>query len=203
MVTTQPSLLDLTSRLPDHIGREVSQATFRPNMVVTGAGLVAWQEDGWVGEVKLGESAVLTYSKDCTRCTATKVRPGTETDGEKVWFEDQSRDWRTLRSERASRHSEEVPATRPQSQDHQESCRGQSHLRDALHHVVPGYVHRPPLEALLGLAVQERSEWETESGSGTRGGLLTRAQRLGWRDFSTTSRPSWDTTHGVLISTFY
>ena len=145
MVTTQPSLLDLTSRLPDHIGREVSQATFRPNMVVTGAGLVAWQEDGWVGEVRLGESVVLTYSKDCTRCTATKVRAGTETDGEKVWFEDQSRDWRTLRSERASRHSEEVPATRSQSQDHQESCRGQSHLRDALHHVVPGYVHRPPL----------------------------------------------------------
>ena len=72
MVTSQASLLDLTSRLPDHIGLEVSQATFRPNMVVSGPGLAAWAEDSWVGDVMMG-SAVLTYSKDCTRCTATRV----------------------------------------------------------------------------------------------------------------------------------
>ena len=76
MVTTDKSLEDLNSRLPDHIAREVSQETFRPNMVVDGPGLSAWQEDTWVGEVRLG-GAVLTYSKDCTRCTATKINPTT------------------------------------------------------------------------------------------------------------------------------
>ena len=30
---------------------EVSQASFRPNLVVGGDTLGAWQEDGWVGEV--------------------------------------------------------------------------------------------------------------------------------------------------------
>ena len=45
-------------------------------MVVGGPGLSAWEEDRWVGEVRLG-SAVLTYSKDCTRCTATKINPAT------------------------------------------------------------------------------------------------------------------------------
>ena len=33
---------------------EVSQASFRPNLVVGGDTLGAWQEDGWVGEVGRG-----------------------------------------------------------------------------------------------------------------------------------------------------
>ena len=76
MVTTDPSLLDLNSRLPAHIASQVSQETFRPNMVVDGPDLSAWQEDTWVGELRLGE-AVLTYSKDCTRCSATRINPAT------------------------------------------------------------------------------------------------------------------------------
>ena len=76
MVTSDKSLLDLNSRLPEHIAREVTQVTFRPNMVVGGSDLAAWEEDRWVGEVRLG-GAVLTYSKDCTRCTATKINPVT------------------------------------------------------------------------------------------------------------------------------
>ena len=76
MVTSDKSLLDLHSRLPQDIAREVSQETFRPNLVVGGPGLSAWQEDTWVGEVRLG-GAVLTYSKDCTRCSATRINPAT------------------------------------------------------------------------------------------------------------------------------
>ena len=50
MITTQSSLLDLNSRLPDHISREVSQATIRPNMVVAGPEL-AWVECGGAGHI--------------------------------------------------------------------------------------------------------------------------------------------------------
>ena len=72
MLTTSASLQDLRSRLPGHIASEVDQRTFRPNIVVTGASLRPWEEDTWVGEVRIGE-AVLTYNKDCTRCVGTKV----------------------------------------------------------------------------------------------------------------------------------
>ena len=70
MLTTSASLQDLRSRLPGDIAAEVDQRTFRPNIVVSGAG--AWEEDTWGGEVRIGE-AVLTYNKDCTRCVGTKV----------------------------------------------------------------------------------------------------------------------------------
>ena len=76
MVTTAPSLASLTSRLPQDIASQVTQETFRPNMVVGGPSLAAWEEDSWVGELRLGE-AVLTYSKDCTRCSATRINPVT------------------------------------------------------------------------------------------------------------------------------
>ena len=33
---------------------ELSQASFRPNLVVGGDTLRPWQEDGWVGEVGRG-----------------------------------------------------------------------------------------------------------------------------------------------------
>ena len=72
MFTTQPSLLDLRSRLPGHVASEVTQRTFRPNIVVGGDKLEAWQEDRWVGQLMIG-SAVFTYNKDCTRCIGTKV----------------------------------------------------------------------------------------------------------------------------------
>ena len=38
---------------------EVSQASFRPNLVVGGDTLGAWQEDGWVGEVGGGGVCLL------------------------------------------------------------------------------------------------------------------------------------------------
>ena len=76
MLTTSASLQDLKSRLPGHISPEVDQRTFRPNIVVSGASLRPWEEDTWVGEVRIGE-AVLTYNKDCTRCVGTKINPNT------------------------------------------------------------------------------------------------------------------------------
>ena len=74
MLTTSASLGDLRSRLPSNIAPEVDQRTFRPNIVVGGGSLRAWEEDTWVGEVRIG-GAVLTYNKDCTRCAGTKVGP--------------------------------------------------------------------------------------------------------------------------------
>ena len=72
MMTTQPSLLDLRSRLPGHVASQVTQRTFRPNIVIGGDNLQPWQEDGWVGEMMIG-STLFTYNKDCTRCIGTKV----------------------------------------------------------------------------------------------------------------------------------
>ena len=63
---------DLQARLPPHLASEVTQTTFRPNLVVAGAGLRAWQEDGWVGELRVGETTFV-YNRDCTRCVATTV----------------------------------------------------------------------------------------------------------------------------------
>ena len=37
---------------------ELSQASFRPNLVVGGDTLRPWQEDGWVGEVGQGGGGV-------------------------------------------------------------------------------------------------------------------------------------------------
>ena len=55
---TQASLADLCSRLPPAVAAEVSQASFRPNLVVGGDTLRPWQEDGWVGEVGRGRGRV-------------------------------------------------------------------------------------------------------------------------------------------------
>ena len=57
---------------------EMSQASFRPNLVVGGDTLGAWQEDGWVGELRVGETTFV-YNRDCTRCVATTVRSHTDT----------------------------------------------------------------------------------------------------------------------------
>ena len=79
----QPSLEDLQTRLPPHLASEVTQTTFRPNLVVAGAGLRAWQEDGWVGELRVGETTFV-YNRDCTRCVATTV--GSHTDSLTSYF---------------------------------------------------------------------------------------------------------------------
>ena len=72
MMTTQPSLLDLRSRLPGDVASQVTQRTFRPNIVIGGENLQPWQEDRWVGEVMIGET-IFKYNRDCTRCIATTV----------------------------------------------------------------------------------------------------------------------------------
>ena len=72
MMTTEPSLLELRSRMPGHIAPKVDQRTFRPNIVINGDTLEPWEEDGWVGEVKIGGTE-FSYNKDCTRCGLTLV----------------------------------------------------------------------------------------------------------------------------------
>ena len=70
MLTTQPSMDDLNMRLPTEM--EIDHRTFRPNFVIEGPNLKAWQEDFWTGELRIGE-VVFSYNKPCTRCIATKV----------------------------------------------------------------------------------------------------------------------------------
>ena len=70
MLTTQPSMDDLNIRLPTEM--EIDHRTFRPNFVIEGPNLKAWQEDFWTGELRIGE-VVFSYNKPCTRCIATKV----------------------------------------------------------------------------------------------------------------------------------
>ena len=72
MFTTEPSLLDLRSRLPVHVAPHVSQVNFRPNIVINGDQLQPWEEDRWVGEVMVGNT-VFSYNKTCTRCLLTTV----------------------------------------------------------------------------------------------------------------------------------
>ena len=64
--------LFLRSRLPGNIAQDVTQKTFRPNIVIDGEDLKAWAEDSWVGEVKIG-NIDFKYNRDCTRCLATTV----------------------------------------------------------------------------------------------------------------------------------
>ena len=70
MLTTQPSMADLNSRLPADL--VLDHRTFRPNFVISGEDLQPWDEDMWTGELMVG-GTVFSYNKPCTRCTATKV----------------------------------------------------------------------------------------------------------------------------------
>lgn len=72
MFTTHPSLQDLRTRLPVHVALHVSQVNFRPNIVINGDNLQPWDEDRWVGEVRVGNT-VFSYNKTCTRCLLTTV----------------------------------------------------------------------------------------------------------------------------------
>ena len=70
MLTTQPSMDDLNTRLPDDL--VLDHRTFRPNFVISGPDLRPWAEDLWTGELMIGDT-VFSYNKPCTRCIATKV----------------------------------------------------------------------------------------------------------------------------------
>ena len=70
MLTTQPSMDDLNTRLPT--GMEIDHRSFRPNFVIEGLNLKAWQEDYWTEDLRIGE-VTFSYNKPCTRCIATKV----------------------------------------------------------------------------------------------------------------------------------
>ncbi|XP_023324307.1 mitochondrial amidoxime-reducing component 1 [Eurytemora carolleeae] len=72
MITSETSLEDLNSKLPFPMGHD----TFRPNFVVDGAELKPWTEDGWTGQIRIGE-VVLDFNLPCTRCLSTKNNPAT------------------------------------------------------------------------------------------------------------------------------
>jgi uncharacterized protein YcbX len=69
----QASLADLRSKLQ---APDFPMARFRPNIVVSGGSLTAWEEDRWSGVVLAGaaggKSVSMLSVKPCSRC---KVRP--------------------------------------------------------------------------------------------------------------------------------
>ncbi len=69
LITTQPSLDDLNSRL----AKPVSMQRFRPNIVITGC--AAYDEDHWQ-EIAIGDISVRLV-RSCARCSVPTVDPGT------------------------------------------------------------------------------------------------------------------------------
>jgi len=76
MLTTEPSMADLNTRLPCNL--KLDHRTFRPNFVIEGPNLKPWEEDYWTGDLMIGDT-VFSYNKPCTRCIATKINPDTGT----------------------------------------------------------------------------------------------------------------------------
>jgi len=74
MLTTEPSMKDLNNKLPSKM--VIDHRTFRPNFVIDGPNLKAWDEDRWTGDIQIGDT-IFSYNKPCTRCNATKVNPDT------------------------------------------------------------------------------------------------------------------------------
>jgi uncharacterized protein YcbX len=83
LVTTEESLRAL-NRWTVPNGRRVEMDAFRPNIVVAGGGIAAFEEDYWRhvsmgGGTSAGSSDVCSFvvAKPCTRCVLTTVVPST------------------------------------------------------------------------------------------------------------------------------
>lgn len=64
--------------LPTRHGRPtVTSAHLRPNVVVDGSGLPAYDEDGWAGLVGIDQRVRLTTLMPCNRCEMVCVNPHT------------------------------------------------------------------------------------------------------------------------------
>ncbi|XP_072047611.1 mitochondrial amidoxime reducing component 2-like [Amphiura filiformis] len=69
---TEASLDDLNSRLE----KKVTVRNFRPNFLVQGQGLTAFEEDNWK-YIKIGDNVILRKTTSCGRCKQTTVDPET------------------------------------------------------------------------------------------------------------------------------
>ncbi|XP_072046684.1 mitochondrial amidoxime reducing component 2-like [Amphiura filiformis] len=69
---TEVSLDDLNSRLE----KKVTVRNFRPNFLVQGQGLTAFEEDNWK-YIKIGDNVILRKTNLCGRCIRTTVDPET------------------------------------------------------------------------------------------------------------------------------
>lgn len=83
LVTSQTSLSDVSSRLPD--GEEMDMKKFRPNIVIEGAS-EPWQEDFW-GKIKINQKTELLMAHNCVRCKSINLdyatgKPGVGASGE-------------------------------------------------------------------------------------------------------------------------
>jgi len=79
LITSEESLADLNSRLPNSL----SMRRFRPNIVIKGVkGGFPWMEDSWCGgSIKIGDIE-FRVAKYCERCKMTTLDPDTGKYGE-------------------------------------------------------------------------------------------------------------------------
>jgi len=77
----EKSVDDINSKIPN---KNYSAVNFRANIIVDTTNGTPWEEDGWVGEVRIGE-AVFGMASPCARCVFTTIDPTTgerDLDGE-------------------------------------------------------------------------------------------------------------------------
>lgn len=71
LLTSAASLKDLNARLKDRGKAAVDMQRFRPNIVVSGAALLPWEEDTWK-RIKIGGIEFHVWQR-CGRCTMTTI----------------------------------------------------------------------------------------------------------------------------------
>ena len=77
MMLSRASVEDIKGRVS---GKEMTVERFRPNVLVKTDSGIPYEEDGWKGEVRLGDEdfgAVLRYGQPCIRCLSVQVDPDT------------------------------------------------------------------------------------------------------------------------------
>lgn len=79
LIASEASLADLNRRIERRGGKAVPMARFRPNIVVSGPALEAFEEDGW-RTIAIGDSAIFHLVKGCPRCIMSCTD---QTDGER------------------------------------------------------------------------------------------------------------------------
>lgn len=72
LLINQASVNELSNRIPKE---NISTLNFRPNIVIEGENLRAYEEDNWKW-VKIGD-VILYKVRPCTRCVFTTINPET------------------------------------------------------------------------------------------------------------------------------
>jgi uncharacterized protein len=72
LLTNEKSLVDLNRRLKARNQAAVDMRRFRPNIVIKGSAVQAWEEDSWK-KIRIGERLEFFVWQRCGRCTMTTI----------------------------------------------------------------------------------------------------------------------------------